>query len=1517
MVFFLLIVMIVFASFTIILNQNTGLEQTTIQAKQLDLDRYTELQTVSIANPETAVLNKMVYLLCDVTNNGTLPTELTRLWIRDITNNTIGNVLLSPSLVVQPGSSIEYFKAVPVLNASNYDQFSFWFVTTRGNLISCTPNINQFNGISTIGASSGQNSGFANNTTPIQLYVNPTKPNDLIYMAVAYDDGNTLNPPASTPILTWATRITSASTDRYSYGDAFLRTYYAISPGGPINITLSVSGTENNDYYWAAVAFAISNVNVASPFDSSGPQSSIGSSSPVKDTINTGSSNELVIGAVEIDTLTPQITPGAGFTQVLPPQFTVGATGDSDAYPRSVWVETSVIPTPTNNLSVNCTYNSNRPWAIVVDAVNLVVTPPVVPVSLSPGSGPIGQPITVSGGGFAANSRLIATFGGAQVPFVFTTDGSGNIPPNAIFNVPQGTTAGNKTVTIVDSKFNYASANFTVTTPNVTLNPQTGPDGTTVTLTGSNFIANSTIALTFDGNPMVSSPSAVSANATGSFSVTFTPSTTVGIKQVLASDGVNSVNSSFTVIPSIVTTPKNGLTGTPVTISGQGFAPNSIVTVKFDGTLTSTSPPIIVTDVNGSFSGVTFSAVSPNIGSKIINATDASGNSVTDTFNIVTLSRFTITGCPSSILAETNFNSITVTAYDSNNNVINGYLRQVYFTSTDNNAILPYTSSSMYTFTLDDSGSHIFSGFTLETTGSKVITVTNGTISQSSSVIVVNPGALDHFAISGTPISVTAGQSFGNVVVAVYDVYGNLKTDFTGQVYFTSTDAAAVLPYTSGSKYTFVSGDQGDHIFSGFALKTTGSKTITVTDNTRFAASNGITVNPGVLNHFTMTGVQGSVTAGQVFGSVVVTAYDANNNVKTDYTGQVYFTSTDGAAVLPYTSGSKYTFTSGVGLDNGVHSFGGFALKTVGSRTITVTDGATSLASGTITVGFAPIDHFAVTGFTNPVVAGTAGSVTVTAQDPYGNTVTSYVGTVHIASSDGAAVRPADHVLASGVYTFTNGVTLKTTGVQSITATDVATGLITGSQTGITVNPAAIASFTIAGYPSSVAAGTSFGGVVVAAYDTYGNVKTDFTSTVYFTSTDGAAVLPYTSGAKYTFVSGDLGVHTFAGFTLKTVGSKTITVTDGTRSAVSSGITVVPGAIDHFTFGGLPASVTAGSSFAGSVTVTAYDSSNNVKTDYVGSVYFTSSDAQAVLPFTVGAQYTFLSSENGVHAFAGSGFTLKTAPSQTITVRDDVASKSSASGAITVNFAALDHFTFNNVNSPQVAGTGFSITITAQDVYGNTVTSYTTAGTLSDLSGAISPTASGAFVSGVRTVTVTITKAYSGDTISISASSKSGTSNAFTVNPGTGNFGYTTIGSSTYSIEDTIYGSQFATPTYGVTAQSITAYITVSSAHNVKAAIYTSSGALVASSSDVPITAATDGWVTFTLTNPTALTASTNYVLVVWANNPTGSDTATVSRDSLSGGSRVVTLTYGTWPNSVTFTTGNYEASLYCNYSIP
>jgi len=96
-----------------------------------------------------------------------------------------------------------------------------------------------------------------------------------------------------------------------------------------------------------------------------------------------------------------------------------------------------------------------------------------------------------------------------------------------------------------------------------------------------------------------------------------------------------------------------------------------------------------------------------------------------------------------------------------------------------------------------------------------------------------------------------------------------------------------------------------------------------------------------------------------------------------------------------------------------------------------------------------------VSGLTSPRTAGVAGSVTVTAKDAYGNTVTGYTGTVHFTSTDTKAILPADYVFLAadhGVHTFS--VTLKTAGTQTIRSRDKVTSTITGVQAGIVVNPA-------------------------------------------------------------------------------------------------------------------------------------------------------------------------------------------------------------------------------------------------------------------------------------------------------------------------------------------------------------------------------------------------------------------------------------------------------------------------------
>ena len=74
------------------------------------------------------------------------------------------------------------------------------------------------------------------------------------------------------------------------------------------------------------------------------------------------------------------------------------------------------------------------------------------------------------------------------------------------------------------------------------------------------------------------------------------------------------------------------------------------------------------------------------------------------------------------------------------------------------------------------------------------------TISQSS---FVNAATTKYYTITGYPSSTTAGLSFSGVTVTVYNSNGKVATDYTGKVYFTSTDPKATLPYTSQCEYAF------------------------------------------------------------------------------------------------------------------------------------------------------------------------------------------------------------------------------------------------------------------------------------------------------------------------------------------------------------------------------------------------------------------------------------------------------------------------------------------------------------------------------------------------------------------------------------------------------------------------------------------------------------------------------------------------------------------------------------------
>ena len=148
--------------------------------------------------------------------------------------------------------------------------------------------------------------------------------------------------------------------------------------------------------------------------------------------------------------------------------------------------------------------------------------------------------------------------------------------------------------------------------------------------------------------------------------------------------------------------------------------------------------------------------------------------------------------------------------------------------------------------------------------------------------------------------------------------------------------------------------------------------------------------------------------------------------------------------------------------------------------------------------------HFSITA-PAAATAGTSANFTVSALAANNAVATNYDGTVEFTSSDSHANLPANATLTNGVGLFS--VTLKTAGVQTLTATDTVTTTIAGTSNIITVSPGAATHFNISGTPSTLTAGSN-ATFTVTALDSFNNIAAGYTGTLHFTSSDSQAVLP-------------------------------------------------------------------------------------------------------------------------------------------------------------------------------------------------------------------------------------------------------------------------------------------------------------------------------------------------------------------------------------------------------------------------
>ncbi|RMF34547.1 MAG: hypothetical protein D6759_05720, partial [Chloroflexi bacterium] len=283
---------------------------------------------------------------------------------------------------------------------------------------------------------------------------------------------------------------------------------------------------------------------------------------------------------------------------------------------------------------------------------------------------------------------------------------------------------------------------------------------------------------------------------------------------------------------------------------------------------------------------------------------------------------------------------------------------------------------------------------------------------------------------------------------------------------------------------------------------------------------------------------------------------------------------------------------------------------TAQTATITATAGS---AQGTTTVTFAPGPPVTLTLTASPTAITADGTstatITATVTDQYGNAVADGTVVTFTASAGSLPGNPYTTTTSSGQAT-----AVLTASTTAQTAIITATAGSAQGTTTVTFRPGSAVSFELSGYPTQVTAGQPWSGVItVTVRDAWGNVKDDFTGTVYFVADDPQATLPYTVGLPYTFTPGDAGRHTFdgSGFVLRTAGERHLSVTDGTITATSGTINVGPAALGRLE-ATWPVTWTVGVPF--SVTVTAYDLFGNRKTDFSGPVTFTATDPQATLP---------------------------------------------------------------------------------------------------------------------------------------------------------------------------------------------------------------------------------------------------------------------------------------------------------------
>jgi hypothetical protein len=614
-------------------------------------------------------------------------------------------------------------------------------------------------------------------------------------------------------------------------------------------------------------------------------------------------------------------------------------------------------------------------------------------------------------------------------------------------------------------------------------------------------------------------------------------------------------------------------------------------------------------------------------------------------------------------------------------------------------------------------------------TGYTLSAKSTGLTADTSLAFDILLGPVSQLVFTTQPTTTSAGTVIApSIQVAARDAAGNTVPAFTGNVTMTigvnpgagtlfgTTTVAAVAGVATFNDLLI------DKAATGYRLQ---------------AAGGGFNIQSGA---FSITGgaatkllfTVGPVTtaAGAVISPAVkVTAQDSLGNTATSFTGNVAM------AIGTNPAAGSLSGTTPIVAVAGVATFSDLSINKIGTGyTLRATaTGLTAATSATFNVIVGPATQLAFTVQPGTAVAGVAISpaVKVTARDAVGNTATSFTGNVSVAigtnpgggTLSGTVTVPA----VAGVATFsTLSIDKKGTGY---TLAASASGLTGATSATFTINAGPVSQLGFIVDPMATTAGATITPAVkVAGQDGFGNTVTSFTGMVTVSISPGSGTVGATLSGTTT-VSAVAGIATFSTLSIDKSGADyRLAAGSGALIGATSVIFAInAGAATQLSFSQQPTAAVAGTAIAPAVTVSVRDALGNLVKTFTGNVTV----AIAVNPGggTLSGTKT-IAAVAGVATFStlsinksGTGYRLAA------TGGGGLSPDTSSAFSITPAAATKLAFTVQPVNTAAAATITPAVEVTAQDVFGNTVTTFT-----GNITVAISTNPSGGTLTGTTMV---------------------------------------------------------------------------------------------------------------------------------------------------------------------------------------